>query len=139
MESFESDLFENDELQNRELDAVLDHWHAPRVPARLRRRVFPDEAWWRRVWRISIRIPLPIAVAVAIAVALGAWWSNSREVLKAESFDARAIPDREFAKTVDSTPHPESQVPLQPALLPDKELHPRVISAASDRNPTDQK
>lgn len=134
MESFESDLFENDELQDRELDAALAEWRAPHAPARLRRRVF-REPWWRSAWRVSIRIPLPIAVALAIAVGLGAWRSTLHEVLKVERLDTTAV----VAKNVDAASEPDPPVPLQPALQPGKELHPRVISAASDRNPGDQK
>jgi hypothetical protein len=66
--------FENDELSQAELDAVLKQWQSPEPPARLKAAVFPEAApWWRRVWGFSIPLPLPVACGIAAMIAVGAW------------------------------------------------------------------
>jgi hypothetical protein len=64
--------FENDELSESELDAVLRQWQSPLPPAHLRESIFPPPApWWRRIW--AVRIPLPVACAVLALIALASW------------------------------------------------------------------
>ena len=60
-----------DELTDRELDALLQKWRVPEAPAPLRQAIFPDwsRPWWRRLWSASVRIPLPVAVAVLLLLA----------------------------------------------------------------------
>lgn len=65
--------FEKDELTDAELDSALADWRAPEAPARLRKAIFGENPWWRRVWGASIRVPLPVAVAFAILVAIAVW------------------------------------------------------------------
>ncbi len=70
---------DNHELNDRELDAMLPAWKAPKAPAHLRTAVFPAAPmpWWQRVWTVSIRIPLPVACGMAIVLALLIWrWST---------------------------------------------------------------
>ena len=61
--------FERDQLEDRELDAMLQEWRTPRIPARLRQAVFPkrSQTLWLRLWTTSIRVPLPIAAALLVA------------------------------------------------------------------------
>jgi len=76
---------ENDELSERELDAILPEWKTPMAPARLRTAVFPEALlpWWSRVWGASVRVPLPVACGVAILLALAAWrWSTPRTIYR---------------------------------------------------------
>lgn len=71
------DPLERDELTDRELDALLPEWEAPKAPARLRAALFPERAvWWKRVW--SARVPLPAAIAAAAALTAGVWWGSVR-------------------------------------------------------------
>ena len=69
--------FEEHELSDGELDALLPEWKAPAAPARLRAAVFPEAArpWWKNLWSASIRIPVPVALCMAILLA--AWWQWS--------------------------------------------------------------
>jgi hypothetical protein len=63
-----------DELSDRELDAILQEWKAPPAPAGLRASIFPaSKPWWQSMWSASIRIPLPAAITVAMALAVVAW------------------------------------------------------------------
>jgi hypothetical protein len=64
-----------DELSDRELDAILREWTAPPAPASLRASIFPvaSRPWWRNLWTASIRIPLPAAIAMAMVLAVVAW------------------------------------------------------------------
>jgi hypothetical protein len=64
-------------MDDRELNALLQEWHAPRPPARLRGSVFPKSApWWLRVWRAQIRIPVPLAAGLVLLLLLGYWQSR---------------------------------------------------------------
>jgi len=66
--------FEKNELDDRELDAVLAEWRVPEAPERMRQAIFPPEgSWWRRLWSASIRVPLPVAVGLALLLALAVW------------------------------------------------------------------
>jgi hypothetical protein len=70
--------FEQHELSDDELDALLPEWKAPAAPARLRAAVFPEAArpWWKNLWSASIRIPVPVALCLAVLLA-AAWWQWS--------------------------------------------------------------
>ncbi len=53
------------------LKRVLEEWRAPAVPGSLDARVLASyrrmrksEAWWRRFFTASVRVPLPVAVAI---------------------------------------------------------------------------
>jgi hypothetical protein len=109
--------FDEQELTDRELDAVLARWQAPAAPPGLRRALFPEKAvpWWRR----SIRVPLPVAAAAAILLAAGVWrWVNPNERVITNVFTrqhtAEALTFKEFR--------------------PVTELRPRVIRRNHDRN-----
>jgi hypothetical protein len=73
--------FDEHELSDRELDALLPEWKAPAAPVRLRAAVFPESAgpWWKHLWSASIRIPVPVALCLAILLA-AVWWQGSRRV-----------------------------------------------------------
>jgi hypothetical protein len=67
--------FNEDDLSDRELDAILQEWKAPPAPAGLRASIFPaaSRPWWQSLWTASIRIPLPAAIVVAMVLAMVAW------------------------------------------------------------------
>jgi hypothetical protein len=74
--------FEEHELSDRELDALLPEWRAPTAPARLRAAVFPEAGrpgWkrgWKNLWSASIRIPVPVALCMLVLMAAALWqWS----------------------------------------------------------------
>lgn len=76
---------ENDELTDRELDALLPAWKAPAAPARLRAALFPEgpAPWWRRLWSASVRIPVPVACCLAVLLALAVWrWFTPRTIYR---------------------------------------------------------
>jgi hypothetical protein len=77
--------FEEHELSDRELDALLPEWKTPTAPGRLRAAVFPEADWpwwkegWKKWWSASIRIPVPVALCVLVLMA-AAWWQWSARV-----------------------------------------------------------
>jgi len=75
--------FDNDELTEQELDAILPDWKAPVAPARLRAALFPElrMPWWKRLWGASFRIPLPVAFVLVILLVAATWrWAIPRDV-----------------------------------------------------------
>ncbi len=105
---------ENDELSERELDAILRAWKSPVAPARLRAAVFPEARvrWWN--W--TVRVPLPVAFGLAVLVALAAW----------RSFTPRTI-YREIVVPVSSVNGPGG-------LPPEMVLEPRIIRGGDVQN-----
>lgn len=102
--------FEERELSDRELDALLPQWEAPTAPARLRAAVFPETArplwkkpWWKNLWRASIRIPVPVAICLAVLLAAACWQWSAR------------VADRAVVRN------------RQPEVQPVAELQPRII------------
>jgi hypothetical protein len=85
--------FEEHELSDRELDALLPEWKAPAAPARLRAAVFPKAArpWWRNLWRASIRIPVPVAFGVLLLLAAGLWRSPARVITPDRRVEVRPV------------------------------------------------
>jgi hypothetical protein len=62
-------MFENDELTDRELDALLERWQTPVAPAGMRSAFFgAAKPWYARWWTASIRVPLPAALALLLAL-----------------------------------------------------------------------
>lgn len=97
--------FEERQLSDRELDALLREWDAPSVPAHLRVSIFPETGrpWWQRLWTASIRIPVPVALMLAMLLA-AVWWQ----------WPVRVAP-RAFVQT--------ERVEVQPV----SELRPKII------------
>jgi len=113
---------DNDELTDRELDAILPDWKVPGAPARLRAAVFPDvpTPWWWRVWSVSIRIPLPVACLLAMALVLAAWrWFTPRTIYR----------DRLVPGTAIAAAGPDAS-----QLRPVTELQPRIIRSDNVQN-----
>jgi len=80
-------MLPNDEeqLTDRELDAILPAWKAPMAPVRMRAAVFPggSRPWWTRLWSASVHVPVPVACCVALLLALAAWrWATPRTVYR---------------------------------------------------------
>lgn len=111
---------ENDELTDRELDALLPAWQSPPAPAKLRAALFPEDPglWWRRLWHVSVRIPMPIACCLAILLALIVWKGSRSKTI----YRDRVIPA--FATTG----------PDEGTLRPVTELRPRVIRSGNVQN-----
>ena len=110
--------FEEHELSDRELDALLPEWKIPTAPGRLRAAVFPEAArpWRRRGlkkwWSASIRIQVPVALCVLVLMA-AAWWQWSARVA-APVVAPVVIQDR--------------RIEVEPvAVQPVAELQPRII------------
>ena len=135
--------FENDELSDRELDALLSAWIAPPPPACLREAVFPaSKPWWRTLWSASFRVPVPVAFCLAIILALVAWrWLNPgapRVVIRTERVEVPVVKKEVLTNTVyrDRIVH----VPAPAAglnvheLQPVAELRPRIIRSRNDQN-----
>src|SRR5258708_7241505 len=140
--------FEDDELSDRELDALLSAWIAPPAPARLRAVVFPaSKPWWRTLWSASFRVPVPVAFCLAIMLALVAWrWVAWRwltpvapgVVIRTERVEVPVVKNEVLTRTVyrDRIVH----VPAAPAglnvheLQPVAELRPRIIRSRNAQN-----
>ena len=125
--------FEKDELQDRELDALLPEWRAPEAPARLREAVFgKPKPWWRRVWTTTIPVPTPVAGALIAALAVGIWlWprhvSAPRTLVKTVQVEVPVVQERVVVRTVyrdRPVPKPPQPIVWQPVA----ELRPRIIS-----------
>jgi hypothetical protein len=111
---------DNDELTDRELDAMLPEWKAPAAPARLRAAVFPEvpTPWWRRMWSSSIRVPVPVACLLTLVLALAALrWFTPRTIYR-----DRIVPLAARA------PSDASQ------LRPVSELNPRIVRNSNVQN-----
>ncbi len=135
--------FENDDLTDRELDALLSAWITPPAPARLRAAVFPaSKPWWQTLWSASFRVPLPVAFCLALMLALVAWrWLTPgapRVVIQTERVEVPVIKKEVLTKTVyrDRIVH----VPAGTAglnvheLQPVAELRPRIIRSRNAQN-----
>jgi hypothetical protein len=135
--------FENNELTDREMDALLSAWTAPPAPARLRAAVFPaSKPWWRNLWRASFRVPVPVAFCLAIMLAFVAWrWLTPgapRVVIRTERVEVPIVKREILTNTVyhDRIVH----VPDPPAglnvheLQPVAELRPRIIRNRNAQN-----
>src|SRR6266700_2676235 len=93
--------FEEHELSDAELDALLPGWKAPAAPARLRAALFSEtlpaaaRPWWSNLWSASIRIPVPVAVCVAILLTAAGWqWSvraTSRAVVEDQRVEVQPV------------------------------------------------
>jgi hypothetical protein len=105
---------ENDELSERELDAILPAWKAPAAPARLRAAVFPEARV--RWWNLSVRVPLPLAACLVVLLVLAAWrWSTPRTIYR-------------------ETVVPVSAVTGPQGLRPVTVLEPRIIKGGDVQN-----
>ena len=135
--------FENDELSDRELDALLSAWIAPPAPARLRTAVFPaSKPWWRTLWSASFRVPVPVAFCLAIMLAFVAWrWLTPgapRVVIRTERVEVPVVKREVLTNTIyrDRIVH----VPAATAglnvheLQPVAELRPRIIRSPNAQN-----
>jgi hypothetical protein len=113
---------DNDELTDRELDAILPEWKTPVAPARLRAALFPEvpRPWWRRLWTSSIRIPLPVACLLAVVLMLAAWrWLTPRTIYRDRLASGISI----AAAGTDAS-----------QLRPVTELRPRIVRRADAQN-----
>jgi hypothetical protein len=115
--------FEKDELNDRELDAMLPQWKAPSVPARLKAAVFGERRrpWWRRFWGASIHVPVPLACALAVLVILaaGVVARSPRVVVRTERVEVPVVQERVVYR--DRAPVAEA------TWRPVRELRPRII------------
>lgn len=136
--------FEDDELSDRELDALLPEWKVPPAPARLRAAIFPGPSgpWWRRMWTASVRIPAPVACCLVVLLAWSAWkWvapDAPRVVVKTERVEVPVIRTEVVTKTVYRDRIVRAPVPT-PArnpseLQPVAELRPRLIRSGHVEN-----
>jgi hypothetical protein len=139
MESFEDDPFVSGEMRDDELSALLQRWQVPPIPQRLRRAVFPEppQAWWKRMWKTSIRVPLPLAVALLVLLAIAAWrgevWRASIEAPNPRGKAYRIANGKTPSPVVPSEPKHASAWKLV------TDLRPRVIPARAITNPDDKK
>jgi hypothetical protein len=135
---------ERNDLSDRELDALLTEWQAPKAPAHLRAALFPEAAqpWWLRVWKTSIRVPLVAAVGLAVVLSLAAWqWSvpaAPRVEIRTERVEVPVLQERVVTKTVyrdrvAPSRASETESNMQ-ALQPVAELRPRVIRRGNAQN-----
>jgi len=128
--------FEEGELSEQELDALLPEWKAPPAPVHLRAAVFPNVSrpWWRKMWSFSVRVPAPVAAVAALLVALAAWrgfLTQPREIVLTERVEVPVFKDRVVPKVVyrDRIVHaaPAPQGPDAHKLRPVAELRPIII------------
>jgi hypothetical protein len=111
---------DNNELTDRELDAILPEWKIPGAPARLRAAVFPEVPgpWWQGLWGASIRIPVPVACILAAVLVLAAWrWFTPRTIYRDRLVPVKAMGAQDMS-----------------ALRPVTELTPRIIRRPDARN-----
>lgn len=136
--------FEDDELSDQELDALLPEWSIPPAPARLRAAVFPDRSrpWWRRLWTASVRVPAPVACCLMVLLALGAWrWvvpTTPRVLIRTERVEVPVTKTEVVTKTVFRDRVVRVRVPVPERnlseLQPVAELRPRVIRSGHVQN-----
>ena len=101
-------------LDDRELNKILQQWHAPDAPPALRAKVLPQNShWWQWLTKGTIRVPVPVGIGAAVALGVFLY----------------------FFRTA------EQPAPIQPAksvsladFQPVKQLEPRVIGRANDNN-----
>jgi hypothetical protein len=131
--------FEEDELSDRELDALLPAWQSPAAPRRLRAAIFPagPKPWWRAMWSTSVRIPVPLACCLAIALAL-LMWRGVHPVIRTERVPVPVVQKEVVTNTVyrDRVVR-EPAAPARPdmhELRPVAELRPRIIRRGNDQN-----
>jgi hypothetical protein len=135
---------EKNALSDRELDALLAQWQAPKAPAHLRAALFPEAAqpWWLRVWKASIRVPLPAAVGLAVVLSLVAWrWSQPaapRVEIGTERVEVPVVRERVVTKTVYRDrvvpSHASETGSNMQALQPVAELRPRIVRRGNAQN-----
>ena len=103
-------------LDDRELNRILQQWQAPGAPPSLRVKVLPHSSqWWQWLTKGTIRVPVPVGIAAVLALAAFLYFVR--------------------------TPAAEQPTAIQPAksvsladFQPVKQLEPRVIGRANDRN-----
>lgn len=132
------------ELSDRELDALLPEWKVPQSPARLRLAIFPEQAerWWRRLWNTSVRVPAPVACCLAVFLALAVWRSvvpgTGRVVVKTERVEVPVVKTEVVTRTVyrDRIVRASAARPARDvhALQPVAELRPRIIGSGHVQN-----
>jgi hypothetical protein len=131
--------FEEDQLSQNELDALLRQWKSPAAPERLRAAVIPPRRPW---WTISIRVPLPVACCLVLLIAAGVW-RMSRPVppplapaptvlVRTERVEVPVEHDRVITKYVYRTP-PTGGLTFK-ELRPVSELRPRIIRSEGAKN-----
>jgi len=135
--------FENDELTDSELDALLSSWIAPPPPVRLRAAVFPvAKPWWRALWSASFRVPVPVAFCIAIMLAFVAWrWLTPgapRVVIRTERVEVPVVKREILTNTVYRdrivrVPDPAAGLNVH-ELQPVAELRPRIIRSRNAQN-----
>ena len=103
-------------LDDRELDKILQQWQAPGAPPNLRAKVVPPSQWWQWLTKGTIRVPVPVGIGILLAVAA---------LLYFRAF----LPTAEQPTAV----QPAKSVSLAD-FQPVKQLEPRVIGRANDRN-----
>jgi hypothetical protein len=126
------DPFEDGQLADPELDALLAEWHAPQAPASLRSAVF--RPWWSRMWTASIRIPLPAACCLAALLAAALWhWSRPvpvRVIVRTERVEVPVVKEQVVTRLVyRDRPVPLDIHELQPVAV----LRPVIIRSGYDR------
>ena len=136
--------FEDRELSDIELQALLKEWKAPQAPKHLRASIFPHPGRpiWRRLLTASIPVPVPIACGLLIFAAFGAWrWSEpapERVVIKTERVEVPVIRREIVTHTVyreRRAPAPPPAIDTDPhALQPVSELRARVIRSGNEQN-----
>ena len=104
-------------LDDRELDRILQQWQAPGAPPSLSGKVLPPSQWWQWLTKGTIRVPVPVGIAALLAVAAFLY------LFRTHSSTAEQPTAIQPAKSV-------SLADFQPV----KQLEPRVIGRANDRN-----
>ena len=101
-----------------ELDRMLRQWPAPGAPPSLRAKVLPQPSqWWQWLTKGTVRVPVPLGIAMLVALA--AFFYSFRTHLPMTEVPTAVQP----AKCV-------TLADFQPV----KQLEPRVIGRANDRN-----
>lgn len=139
MEPFDE---QEQELSDRELDALLPEWRVPSAPTRLRAAIFPEDTkpWWWRFWSTSIRVPVPVACCLAVLLALGGWkWmvpGVGRVVVKTERVEVPVVKTEVVTRTVyrDRIVRAPGTAGDFSALQPVAELRPRIIRSGHVRD-----